>query len=164
MNSEILVSVRIGTARLEVLAPCTTAKYYTPRPQEDDVDRPVEGVRARIISGRRSTWIGSFRELIRWSEDREIDIRSAVESCPNEFARFSSFMDIEHYVRVVEVPALYDYPGFDFDVDLRRELPRVEGDALLFVAGRTTFTSVAMWRFRVELRTGLVEEWAVPRR
>lgn len=164
MTTEVLMSVPIGPARLEVCAPRLRMGYYKPQPQQEDDGRPLAGVHARVVMGARSVQISSLRDLIQWSDRCGVELRSAVEVNPNSFARFVSFMDIKHYVRVVEIPALYPSAERDFDVDLNRELPRVDDCMLSFVAGRTTFTSQEMWRIRANICTGIVSESAIPRR
>lgn len=154
MKTEVLSSVPVGDGVFELVRDVETSSSY------DEISG-ASSLRARLSADGKSVPVESFRKLAQWAAERHLDLATEVARVPAVFAQLAGAIELG--LRVVELPALYDFLEERFGNGITTEVPRVEGNSLLFVAGRFGLGQTpAIWRVTVDLTTGAIEQTPVP--
>jgi hypothetical protein len=157
MKTDILASVPLGNGVFELVRDAEAASSYDSR-------SGATSVRACLATGDESMPVPSLRALTRWAVEHQVDLPTEVAKSPAVFADFVRHAELGR--RVVGDPDLYGFVEQEFEVSLERERPRVEGTKLLFLTGEFPLDSEQprIWRVRVDLIDGSIDEEAVPSR
>jgi len=154
MKTEVLASVRLDGGVFELVREVEASSSY-------DAVSGASALRARLRAEGKPIPVESFRTLAQWAAERRVDLSIEVAKLPAVFAQLAGAIELG--LRVVELPALYDFLEDKFGIGITTEVPRVEGNSLLFVAGNFGLGQApAIWRVTVDLTTGAVEQIPVP--
>lgn len=154
MKTEVLASVPLSDGVFELVRDVTASSSY------DEISG-ASSLRARLSADGKPIPVDSFRTLAEWAAKRRFELSTAVAKAPAVFAQLAGAIALG--LRVVELPALYDFLEERFGKGITTEVPRVEGNSLLFVAGKFGLGQTpAIWRVTVDLTTGAVEQTPVP--
>ena len=155
-RTDVLASAPLGNAVFELVREVEPPSSY-------DSVSGMSSVRARIGAGDEWAPVDSLPALVRWAENRGLDLAAEVSKAPAVFAEFVAALELDS--RALTDPGLYGFVEEQFPVLLERESPRVEGDRLLFVGGRFRLHQAPqIWRISVDLMNGTVDEEPVPPR
>jgi hypothetical protein len=156
-KTDILARVPLGNAMFALLREGMAASSY-------DSLSGATTVRACIETGDESIPIPTLRALTRWAAEHGVDLPVEVAKAPAVFADFVRHVELGR--RVLSDPNLYSFVEQEFDLSLKRELPRVEGAKLLFLCGEFPLESEQprIWRVDADLVNGSIDEESVPAR
>ncbi|MCY1058063.1 hypothetical protein [Nannocystis sp. SCPEA4] len=153
--TEIQHSIQLPLGGLEIVRISRSMHRYGPTPPGEK----LVWFRARLVSPQRTREYASLAALLRATD---IDLVPVIARHPGPFAWFFAWTELD--MRPLEYPVVLDR-GIerDFEVELPRDAPRVEGDRLRFVAFRMpVMCQYEVWRIAVELRDGSHTRAIVP--
>ncbi|MDC0675673.1 hypothetical protein [Nannocystis radixulma] len=156
--TEIQHSIQLPIGGLEIVRISKPLPYYGAYGPAPPGEKLV-WLRARLVTPQRTTEYDSLAALLRGID---LDLIPVIARHPGPFAWFFARTELD--MRPLEYPVVLDR-GIerDFEVELPRDAPRVEGDHLRFVAFRMpVMREYEVWQIAVDLRDGSHTRAIVP--
>lgn len=151
--TEIQHSIPLPIGGLEILMLSKPLPYYGDSPPG------LVRCRARLVQPQRTTEYDSLAALLRGID---LDLVPVIARHPFAFAWFFAWTELD--MRALPYPVVLErHIHRDFEVELPRDAPRVEGDHLRFVAFRMpVMCEYEVWQLAVDLRDGSHTRTIVP--